>query len=458
MNLGEAQVGTSLRELVAQRLGAERFGLWFAACDFSAADSVLTIRVPNRFVQECIRRNCLAELQEFASELLGPTSSLTFELNAAELVGPRLAAIPKTNGETKPKPSKEAPSNPPPSRRKFSTFENFVVGPPNQLACTAAQIVVENPGQMNPLYLHGPVGVGKTHLLEAVWSASRQRRRPVLYLTAEQFTSDFVSSMQGGLPSFRRKYRSVDMLLIDDLQFFQGKRATSQELLFTISGLVSEGRQVVLSGDRSPPELVELGEEFISRLVGGMVCRMEPANFAMRSELVEQLALKQQTVLPPEVREFIAEHLTGNARELSGAVNRLQATQRATGEPITLSSAQQALRDLIQHSHQPIRIQEIERVVCELYDLTSDQLHSRQRAKSIVQARMVVMWLARHLVNMAYREIGTYLGQRSHSTAISACQQVDSWRESGQTLQLGSHQVHVEEALRQIKARLELRS
>ena len=238
-------------------------------------------------------------------------------------------------------------------RRRFASLETFVAGDTNRLAIASAEMVVRQPGQLTPLMFHGPTSVGKTHLLEGIWTAARKKhqRLTAVYLSAEQFTSHFLEALRGsGLPSFRRKYRGVGVLIIDDLQFFVGKRATQVELLHTVDTFLREGRQLVFAADRSPAELAELGPELTTRLTSGLVCRIEPPDYATRLGIIGQMARRMKIHVPADVREFIASRLTSHARELSGALCRLQATSESLGRPISLAMAEEALADLIRHS------------------------------------------------------------------------------------------------------------
>ena len=278
------------------------------------------------------------------------------------------------------------PSRPPrPPRRRFASLDTFVAGEANRLAITSAEMVVRQPGQHTPLMFYGPTSVGKTHLLEGIWTAARRshQRLTAVYLSAEQFTSHFLEALRGsGLPSFRRKYRGVGLLMIDDLQFLVGKRATQVELLHTIDTFLREGRQLVFAADRSPAELAELGPELTTRLTGGLVCRIEPPDYATRLGIVGQMARRMKLHVPADVQQFVASRLTSHARELSGALCRLQATSQALGRPISLAMAEEALADLIRHSGRVVRLPDIEKAVCDVFGLEPASLQSDAKAKA----------------------------------------------------------------------------
>ena len=247
-------------------------------------------------------------------------------------------------------------AEPPPTpafSRKFASFSSFAVGESNRLAKCSAEMVARNPGQITPLFIYGPSSVGKTHLLEGIWSAERKAGRgaTTIYLSAEHFTSQFLEALRGsGMPNFRRKYRGVRVLIFDDLQFLIGKRATQIELINTVNTLLRERRQLVFAANRPPGELGKSMPELMSRLSGGLVCGIEPPEYGTRLGIVEHLSRRLGIELPPDVQRFVASRLTGHARELSGALCCLQATSKATGRRISLPLAEDALAELIRQN------------------------------------------------------------------------------------------------------------
>ena len=332
-----------------------------------------------------------------------------------------------------------------------------MAGDANRLAIASAEMVVRQPGQLTPLMFYGPTSVGKTHLLEGIWTAARKShgRLTTIYLSAEQFTSQFLEALRGsGLPSFRRKYRGVGVLMLDDLQFFVGKRATQVELLHTIDTFLREGRQLVFAADRSPAELPELGPELTTRLTSGLVCRIEPPDYATRLGILGQMARRMKLHVPADVQQFVASRLTSHARELSGALCRLQATSESLGRPISLAMAEEALADLIRHSGRAVRLPDIEKAVCEVFGLEPASLQSDVKGKRVSHPRMLAMWLARKHTRAALSEIGHFFGRRSHSTVVSAQKRVDGWMASGRPLDLAERHWPVDDAIRQVERRL----
>jgi len=343
------------------------------------------------------------------------------------------------------------------SRRRKRLLETYVSGPTNRLAVASAEMVVHRPGQLSPLLIHGPTGVGKTHLLEGILHATRRRWPAIsaVYLTAEQFTTLFLEALRGsGLPNFRRKYRGVGLLIVDDLHFLAGKRATLVELLHTIDTLLRQGRQLVFAADRAPTELEGLGVELAARLQSGMVCQIEPPDFDTRLGILRQMAQAMGLTLPEEVAALVASRLTSHARELSGALCRLRATSVALQRPISLELAEEALAEMFQQSVRAVHLHDIEKAVCEVFGVEPASLHSETRSQHVSHPRMLAMWLARKHTRAALSEIGRFFGRRSHSTVISATRRVDDWMAAGRSLQLKQRTCRVDEAIRQVERRL----
>jgi len=455
----DMEIVSALRLSLAGRVGKERFELWFGGrTRLDVAGHTLTVFVPNEFFKNWLCSNFRGQLESACRETIGPAAKLHFR------VDPGMGKpAPPSNGKPAAgqRPPASSSSRPPAaatankvSGRRLADFDSFVEGPSNRLARAAAEMVAGQPGELSPLLIHGPTSVGKTHLLEAICTATRRRRRGIgaVYLSSERFTTDFLQALRGGgLPSFRRKYRQVDLLVIDDLQFFCGKRATQVELLYTVDALLREGRQLVFSADRAPAEMSPLGPELITRLESGMVCRVDPPGMATRRKILAQMAARMGVALSPEVAQSVASRLTNHARELSGALCRLQATSRAVGKPISLALAQEALADIIRQSNRPVRLADIDRAVCDTFGLEPKTLKSDRRGKRVSQPRMLAMWLARKYTRAALSEIGHYFGRRSHSTVISAQKRVECWLSEGTTLDLADQTCDVDDAIRRVE-------
>ncbi|GAB6165351.1 hypothetical protein JCM19992_13510 [Thermostilla marina] len=331
------------------------------------------------------------------------------------------------------------------------------MGPSNRLAYAAIESALRRPGQISPILLYGPTGVGKTHLLEGVYREVRRRHRhcPILYQSAEQFTSAFIEALRGsGIPSFRRKFRGVHLLILDDLHFFRGKRQTQIELTYTIDTLLREGRQIILAADRAPSELRDLGPELVSRLQSGMVCRIDPPDFATRRGIIDRFAAQLGLEIPEETAQWIARRFSRHARQLSGVLCRLQTAARAFNRPIDLQLAHQVLGDLLAEAQPRVQLAEIEQAVRDTFGLEEGELQSRRRDRAVSYPRMLAMYLARRYTQAPLSEIGRYFGQRSHSTVISAQKRVEGWLEEQAEVQIAKRRCDVRSLLGQVERRL----
>jgi chromosomal replication initiator protein len=356
-------------------------------------------------------------------------------------------------------PASEDPAAPQPEtrRRKLNSLEGFVVGHSNCLAHKAAQMAVVQPGGYSPLLVHGSTGTGKSHLLEGIYSAFRKShpRAAAVYLSAEQFTSQFLQALhKSGMPSFRSKYRDLELLIVDDIQFLAGKKATIAELQHTIDTLLRRGKQLVFSADRSPAALKVLGPELISRLSGGMVCRLEPAEYATRLGIVRMQAAQLGMNVPADVQAYIATHLTSQARELIGALKRLHAMSLAHNRPIDMNLAEETLAELVDHQGRVVKLPDIEKAVCGVFGLEPESLQSNRKGKLVSHPRMLAMYLARKYTRAPLTEIGSYFGKRSHSTVISAQKKIEGWMAASSTHKLADTALSLEETLRRVEAEL----
>ena len=467
----DMEIVSALRRKLADKVGKERFELWFGqSTSLSLDGDCLAIAAPNRFFRDFLRSTFRAQIENAYIEATGRQIKLDFQIDNS-LPEPPLSAGKAPKGLKKQGPKSESVGSdreaekqraskadcslgksPP---RKFATLDGFIAGETNQMALSVAHKAVRHPGHYSPLMLYGPTGVGKTHLLEGIRTAARRRGLSAMYLTSEQFTTFYVDALRGsGLPSFRGKYRGVDVLIIDDLQFFEGKRSTLVELLYTIDTVIRDGRQVVLAADRPPSELRGLGAELVTRIEGGMICPVEPPGHAARLGIVARMAAQAELEVPQEVQEFIATRLTNHARELSGAICRLQAKSEAFDCRVTLDMAEEALADMVRHGGRLVRLPDIQRAVCENLGLEPETLKSGRKAKAINHARMLAMWLARKHTRAALSEISTFFGRRSHSTVISAQRRVDSWIAAEPASRLFEDSSTVDETIRRIEQSL----
>lgn len=317
------------------------------------------------------------------------------------------------------------------------TLNQFVVGSCNELAHTATRMVVDNPGAASPIYFWGPSGSGKTHLVTAIRDSLRRkhRLRRVIQLTAEDFTNDFTTALRGsGLPAFRRRYRDVDALMIDDVQFFGGnKRATLRELLHTVDALLRTRKQLIFAGDRPPMEIEGIPAELAGRLSGGMMCGIGPMDVATRRAVLEQFAAMVGLELPANLLDTLSESVAGDGRVMSGLVNQIWALQQMRGKmPTWQQVLDSAAGDILRTSAPIIGLADIQKAVCDTFGLPKGTLQSRGQQRSVSQPRMLAMYLARQHTRAAFSEIGDYFGNRSHSTVIAATKRVAGWLDNGE--------------------------
>lgn len=357
--------------------------------------------------------------------------------------------------------AQSSPDSPPNrmTRRTFAALDSFVVGGGNRLAHAAINNLLSQLGRYSPLFISGPPGCGKTHLLEGAWRVARQTApsRRTIYLSAEQFTTQFVEALRGsGLPSFRKKYRDVELLLIDDLQFFMGKQSTLVELQHTVDTLLRAGRQIVFAADRSLGELKNLGSELVHRISGGLVCAIDPADTQTRLGILEHLASRHESPTPRTVLEWLSTQLDGDARQLSGALNRLHATSEALHCRIDLPFAQRALADLVRVNRRAVRLNDISNTICDMFGIDEQSLQSESKSPVISHPRMLAMWLARKYTRAALSEIGKHFGRKSHTTVISAEDKVSQWMVNGKNLLLPEGEFRIEDVVKRVELQLRL--
>jgi chromosomal replication initiator protein len=335
-----------------------------------------------------------------------------------------------------------------------------VVGTCNRVAYASALSTVESPGQAaNPLVLHGPVGTGKTHLLEGIYAGLRKTQPEwrVVYVTAEDFTNRFVQAMRlGKLAAFRKHFREADALLLDDLHFLASKRATQEEFLHTFDALLADERQVVLTTDCHPRLSDQLMPELSDRLLGGAIWALTPPDGETRLALLRSKNLRAgaETAVPDAVLQYLAAELRGNVRELEGALNSVRHYGRVAGRKVDLELAREALGDLLRHSVRVLQLADVDRAVCAALRLEAGALQSKKRAWQFAHPRMLAVYLARKHTAATYTEVGRYFGGRNHSTAVAAEKKVRQWLQEDAALAMGERQVRVRELVERVEREL----
>ena len=453
---------TQLRAEVAGRLGDARFGLWFGdgvRLGLGLEGDAIEVGVPNAFFREWIQGHFADTLLAAGQAVAGRALRLTFRVDdeAEPKIGHVVEPSPPDGRKAKVKlpfapgpaphvqPLPQSPPTPPTDRPRMASstaspqanarpsrrLDDFVTGPGNRLAHAAAVEMTQSLGaSFNPLVIHAGVGLGKTHLLEGVGQALRARRPGLrlVQVTAEAFTNGFLDAMRAGaLNSFRSRFRGAEALVVDDIHFLAAKRATQDEFLHTFNALVSDGVPIIVAADQHPRLIGKLTEELSTRFLGGMVVKMDAPDPATRRAILKAKALARGVDIPDAVLSYIAEHLRASVRELEGALHSLIAHAVLTGKRLDLNLAKSALRDTIRHTAQSVALRDVERVVCQLFQVDPETLKSDSRARASTYPRMLAMFLARKHTGAAYSEIGRYFGGRNHSTVISAEKKVISW-------------------------------
>ena len=318
------------------------------------------------------------------------------------------------------------------------TFKSFVVGAGNQFAHAACMAVAEQPAKAyNPLFLYGGVGLGKTHLLNAIGNhvAERSDLR-IAYLTTEQFTNEVINSIRyDKMMDLRKRYRNIDMLMIDDIQFLAGKERTQEEFFHTFNTLYEARKQIVLSSDRFPKDMPDIEERLRSRFEWGLIADLQPPDVETRIAILRKKSEDERISLPEEVIHFLANTMKNNIRELEGSLVRLGAYSSLTGQVITLDMAKNVLRDLIGDKKKIVSIEDIQEVVGAKYHVKIGELKSRRRSKTLVHPRQIAMYLCRELTDASFPEIGRHFGGKDHTTIIHACRQIAKAKEADSTLQ-----------------------
>jgi len=318
-----------------------------------------------------------------------------------------------------------------PLDRRF-TFENFVVGKPNEFAHAAARRLAASPTiPFNPLFLYGGVGLGKTHLVHAIaWEALRRDpSKRVVYMSAEKFMYQFIRAIRyKDTVAFKEQFRSVDLLMIDDVQFISGKDSTQEEFFHTFNALIDQNRQLVISADKSPTDLEGLEERLKSRLGWGLVADLHPTTYELRLGILQSKAEQVEVEIPPKVQEFLAHKITSNIRELEGALNRIVAHAILIGRPITLETTQEVLHDLLRANDRRTTIEEIQKRVAEHFNIRLSDMHSARRARAVARPRQVAMYLSKQLTARSLPEIGRKFGGRDHTTVMHAVRKIEDLR------------------------------
>ncbi|MDD7569485.1 MAG: chromosomal replication initiator protein DnaA [[Actinobacillus] rossii] len=408
-------------------------------------DNQITLYASNVFVKTWVENNFLSKIIKTAQEL-SHNPNLTIKLvEGVKPVAPKMPATPvqdiSANSQSAVNPSQDLEQN------EFRTnlnpnyvFDNFVGGKSNQLARSAGLKVAKKPGDTmaNPLFLYGSSGLGKTHLLHAIGNAilADNPNTRIVYIHSERYVQQMVKALRSErIEQFKKFYRSLDVLLIDDIQFFAGKDGTQEEFFHTFNSLFEGGRQIILTSDKLPKAIDNFTERLTSRFGVGLTLQIEPPELETRVAILMKKAEERQINLPEEVAFFIGQKLRANVRELEGALNRVHANAEFTGRAITLDFARETLKDMLALQEKLVTIENIQKVVAEYYRIKVSDLKSKSRLRSLTRPRQLAMALAKELTNRSFPEIGKNFGDRDHTTVMYACDKIAELREEDANLQ-----------------------
>jgi len=451
-----------------EELPSQQFNTWIRPLQASLDGQQLKLFAPNRFIKEFVSDKFAERISELVREL-EPERATSVVLEIGAIATQRAIGVQQENREPLPQTNsvntapvlaaQDAPGTSNWSQAKPAiakdrqrrvevegslqhqhhlvesyTFNNFVEGKSNQLALAAAQQVAENPGDSyNPLFLYGGVGLGKTHLMHAIGNAMNEKNpgAKVVYLHSERFVADMVKALQlNAISDFKRYYRSVDALLIDDIQFFARKERSQEEFFHTFNALLEGGQQMILTCDRYPKEIHGLEERLKSRFGWGLTVAVEPPELETRVAILMKKAAQARIDLPPDAAFFIAQRIRSNVRELEGALKRVIASANFVAKPIDIALVKESLRDLLALQARQVSMDNIQRTVAEYYKIKVADLMSRRRNRSIARPRQVAMSLAKELTNHSLPEIGDSFGGRDHTTVLHGCRKIKELRES----------------------------
>lgn len=435
MEVTHVDIWSNFLDNIKEKLSDQTYSTWFKPIvPLNFEQNKLTVQIPSQFFYEFLETHYQEIINSSLKQTLGDEVKLIYSVvmnNKTELL----------NNKNKPLelPTKPGPR---PIDRNFEShlsdrylFDNFVEGTNNQFAKAASSAVAKAPGAttFNPLVIYGGVGLGKTHLIQAIGNHIIQHgiAGKVLYVSSEKFTIDFIDSIQNNRTTdFSNKYRSVDVLIVDDIQFFTNKERTQEEFFHTFNTIHQNKKQIVLTSDRPPKELKGIEERLISRFQWGLVVDIQPPDLETRIAILQKKTEENNLTLPKDIINLFASNITSNIRELEGSLIRLLAKSSLDSKDITLELAKNVLKDLSLGKKKDISIEEIQRIVCDHYSIPEDLIRAKNRKKEVAQARQISMYLSKNMTNNSYKTIGLHFGGRDHSTVVHAIQTITKARKT----------------------------
>lgn len=425
------QTWTNCLSIIRDQIPESTFGTWFESTRGKALDDKnLVVEIPNDFVYQWLEGHYRELVHKAAFQVLGDEYLVTYVLAESRPL----------ESESKPAEKISAPSarlthDPASQISPHYKFQNFVEGSSNQFAKAAAVAVAEAPGKtsFNPLVVYGGVGLGKTHLIQAIGNLSLDNAmvNRALYVSSERFTNEFINSIQNNKTTeFSSNYRNVDLLIVDDIQFFMNKERTQEEFFHTFNALYQKGKQIVLSSDRPPKEIVGIEDRLLSRCQWGLVVDIQPPDLETRIAILQRKAEENGIDLPSDVIQLIAHNITSNIRELEGSLIRLLAFASVNKHDITLNLARHVLKDLFIQKLRNLTVEDIQKEVCDYYKMPDDMMRAKTRKKEVALARQIAMYLAKKLTKHSLKTIGLHFGGRDHTTVIHAIDAIEKLMET----------------------------
>jgi len=422
-----------------KKLTSQQFKTWVKPLSFQENESDLEILAPNQFVQQWVVDRFAKEIVELGKENKYKKQIKFVSNKAKKNIKPIENKVDLSQPKTKPEDLlPKSTINKTTGLNKNLNFENFVTGRANQLATAAAKQVSEKPGESyNPLFIYGGVGLGKTHLLQSIGNKVKEENKDfkIKYLHAERYVTDVVKAYEGKtFDQFKKNYHSLDLLLIDDIQFIGKKNRTQEEFFYAFNTLIENKKQIIITCDSYPKEIQGVDERLRTRFSWGLTVAIEPPELEMRVAILLKKASISKINLPEDVAFFIAKQIRSNVRELEGALNRIVALSNFTNLAIDLNLAKEALKDLIAVRGRQVTVENIQKTVADYYKIKISDMVGKKRSRNFSKPRQIAMALTRELTNLSYPEIGNYFGGRHHTTVMHACEEIEDQRLNNQSL------------------------
>lgn len=431
----------------SEEISAQQYNTWIKPLVCASDNDLIIIFAPNQFTLQFVKDRFHGKIEQYALEYFGKNISIELKVSSQSKKAFDLNHSASINDTTAPAIS---PTEKGESFRKITaanevtrlnpafTFETLISGKANQLARAAAMQIAENPGQAyNPLFVYGSTGLGKTHMIQAIGNAVQhhQPKAKIRYIQAERYVNDMVRAYRHkAFDEFKQYYQSLDILLIDDIQFFSGKKGTQEEFFYAYNALIDAHRQVVITSDRYPKEIEGIDDRLISRFGWGLTVAIEPPELEMRVAILQSKAESDGFALDGNIAFFIAKHVRANVRELEGALKKVLAYSRFTGEQVTLELTKDALKDILAAGNKLITVENIQKTVADFYKIKVADMHSKKRTRDIARPRQIAMAIAKDLTQMSLPAIGDAFGGRDHTTVLHACRTIAQMKQTDSTM------------------------